>query len=569
MDAQAQDRAHRIGQTREVHGKIALYVWKSMCALSFGLQYVFAVYRLITEQTIEENILLKAKQKRNLDILVMDKGKFDSSHLFRSGDDARMAAPDEPSGNLYSKSGLQSILGMSEKDEAADASDVTEKNLTAEQMESAMATLEDKDDVQALRGARKEAAEELKEFDESVEIKKDAAEEEVEEPKTQDDKEKDEKDEREALEKEFAAWQTEVGMDDKAIEASLSPIERYGLHFREDIDPYYSLYAVLEYNRKMDEAEEADNEIDIDEIEAEKAEGERQAILDGDLLVTHPRAEELIRQTNFFQRERARLKANMKRRKMTGENWEVREDQHVSKPYWYNNDTGEARWDKPPVLLELESYSLANEVGWAALPSLVHVMSFLAPYPERMKAARVCRQWHKSAMNIGFVRHVYPVEMGAATRSKMDHNHYRSLADAVAVSQPGDSVELSDGHYWVNDDLVVDIPLRFIGDEFHSSNVIIEMNNGSCLRWRANAGYHEGITFRRPQIASSRVTSQSIIQVEEGAHLDMYQCTIDNEGSGYRTAASIQPHASGKWKKVSIRGGSLFLDETANLERSK
>ena len=39
MDAQAQDRAHRIGQTRDVH-----------------------IYRLVTAHTIEENILNKANQ---------------------------------------------------------------------------------------------------------------------------------------------------------------------------------------------------------------------------------------------------------------------------------------------------------------------------------------------------------------------------------------------------------------------------------------------------------------------------------------------------------------------------
>ncbi|XP_023802713.1 helicase SWR1-like, partial [Cyanistes caeruleus] len=43
MDAQAQDRCHRIGQTRDVH-----------------------IYRLISERTVEENILKKANQKRLL-----------------------------------------------------------------------------------------------------------------------------------------------------------------------------------------------------------------------------------------------------------------------------------------------------------------------------------------------------------------------------------------------------------------------------------------------------------------------------------------------------------------------
>lgn len=40
MDAQAQDRCHRIGQTRDVH-----------------------IYRLISQHTIEENIFKKAQRK--------------------------------------------------------------------------------------------------------------------------------------------------------------------------------------------------------------------------------------------------------------------------------------------------------------------------------------------------------------------------------------------------------------------------------------------------------------------------------------------------------------------------
>jgi len=53
MDQQAQDRCHRIGQTREVH-----------------------IYRLISEHTVEENILLKANQKRLLDEVVIKGGSF-------------------------------------------------------------------------------------------------------------------------------------------------------------------------------------------------------------------------------------------------------------------------------------------------------------------------------------------------------------------------------------------------------------------------------------------------------------------------------------------------------------
>uniref|UniRef100_A0A3Q3F0P3 Snf2-related CREBBP activator protein n=1 Tax=Labrus bergylta TaxID=56723 RepID=A0A3Q3F0P3_9LABR len=53
MDAQAQDRCHRIGQTRDVH-----------------------IYRLISERTVEENILKKANQKRMLGDMAIEGGNF-------------------------------------------------------------------------------------------------------------------------------------------------------------------------------------------------------------------------------------------------------------------------------------------------------------------------------------------------------------------------------------------------------------------------------------------------------------------------------------------------------------
>ena len=58
MDAQAQDRCHRIGQTRDVH-----------------------IYRLISERTVEENIIKKANQKRLLGDMAIEGGNFTTSKL--------------------------------------------------------------------------------------------------------------------------------------------------------------------------------------------------------------------------------------------------------------------------------------------------------------------------------------------------------------------------------------------------------------------------------------------------------------------------------------------------------
>ena len=61
MDAQAQDRCHRIGQTRDVH-----------------------IYRLVSERSIEENIVKKANQKRLLGDLAIEGGNFTTAYFKKS-----------------------------------------------------------------------------------------------------------------------------------------------------------------------------------------------------------------------------------------------------------------------------------------------------------------------------------------------------------------------------------------------------------------------------------------------------------------------------------------------------
>ena len=123
MDAQAQDRAHRIGQTREVN-----------------------IYRLVCSSTIEENILTKAKQKRHLDFLVMTEGNFSETSLFSAEGLKDMFGKGAPSITDGTEDGSSSGGGG-----GGGGGGVKDR---AGEMEAAMAAAEDEDDITAMHGAR-------------------------------------------------------------------------------------------------------------------------------------------------------------------------------------------------------------------------------------------------------------------------------------------------------------------------------------------------------------------------------------------------------------------------------
>lgn len=114
MDKQCQDRAHRIGQTRDVH-----------------------IYRFVTEFTIEENIFKKANQKRMLDNVIIQQGDFTDDYFNKKQTDAWWKELPEVTGEEYE----QALL------EAED----------------------DETDAAAARAARKEMNMDHHEFDEEVE----------------------------------------------------------------------------------------------------------------------------------------------------------------------------------------------------------------------------------------------------------------------------------------------------------------------------------------------------------------------------------------------------------------
>jgi hypothetical protein len=434
-----------VGQTRDVH-----------------------IYRLITEHTIEENILSKAKQKKNLDIMVLDQGNFDATSSQSKGEPNMLS--NIVSSEMYTKKGLQAIFGVT-SDEPVDVLVVegNTKDFNKTEMEIAMTSLEDEDDVKALHGAQKEAADDLKEFDENAEIHTTSDDEGDDAEKLEEKLEtklerslanthiheettlsedrsnrsvEDNGDEN-TLEKEFAAWQSTEGFDGIAIEKSLSPTERYGIRFHEIVDPFYSLFFINEERRKI-EAVQGRGQIDIEELERGKAKEERQAMGDGDLLCTETQPQDLVRQRNLYRREKARLRSDQRRRKLKGENWSQRRDGLSQEKFWYNEDTGEATWDVPRVVAEIRADEVAKKEGWSKLPiePLVHIMEYLIPFPDRQACSKVCRQWKLGATDIQFVRHVYPVEMGDLAResNRREHNHFSSLSDVLDVALPGDTI---------------------------------------------------------------------------------------------------------------------------------
>lgn len=119
IEAQCMDRAHRIGQTRDVH-----------------------IYRFVSEATIEENMLRKADQKRMLDSVVIQRGDFTTETLKRGG--WRDMLDD----------GGKTLAGVTVGEDDQDMHN--EQNLADRDEERAFENAEDEEDQLAARAAKEE-----------------------------------------------------------------------------------------------------------------------------------------------------------------------------------------------------------------------------------------------------------------------------------------------------------------------------------------------------------------------------------------------------------------------------
>ncbi|XP_062381604.1 helicase SRCAP isoform X2 [Sardina pilchardus] len=175
MDAQAQDRCHRIGQTRDVH-----------------------IYRLISERTVEENILKKANQKRMLGDMAIEGGNFTTA--------------------FFKQQTIKDLFDVTEgeKKEAevapppTEEEDINKHHTTI--LEQALCRAEDEEDIVAASQAKAEQVAELAEFNESIPLDDGA-----------------EGVARDQEEEELSKAEQEIA----ALVEQLTPIERYAMNFLE------------------------------------------------------------------------------------------------------------------------------------------------------------------------------------------------------------------------------------------------------------------------------------------------------------------------------------------------
>jgi E1A-binding protein p400 len=142
MDAQAQDRAHRIGQTRPVH-----------------------IYRLVCSATIEENILKKATQKRQLDWMAIQTGGFSTDFFTAAGGAAAGGTGTALGGGgafINPRDFFEGMPGYARPPPAPP------RGATAAELAAAMHGAEDEADAQAAQAAQREAEAEQAEFAEEV-----------------------------------------------------------------------------------------------------------------------------------------------------------------------------------------------------------------------------------------------------------------------------------------------------------------------------------------------------------------------------------------------------------------
>lgn len=206
MDAQAQDRCHRIGQTRDVY-----------------------IYRLISEDTIEQNIYRKAQQKRMLGDLAIEEGNFNTSCFKRHAIQELFERNNAP----------VDVETVVEVDDHKEEMNKVQLNKLEQALSKCEADAGEAVDVDAIKVARADVDTDLREFDETIPLTEESSPVEKSEKEQQID----------------------------SIVSQMTPVEQYAVKFLE----------ILHHDNFREELEQAEQEY-IQELENKKSQWEQSRI---------------------------------------------------------------------------------------------------------------------------------------------------------------------------------------------------------------------------------------------------------------------------------------------------
>ena len=545
MDAQAQDRAHRIGQTRDVH-----------------------IYRLVTSQTVEENILLKASQKRDLSRLSIEEGLFTTMSLManemKNGEDKKSKTKSSYLASVIQGKSSSSSSSSTKIEEIEDDAPIfdegdeeEEKNMTsmlnAEEMQAAMASVEDVADA----NASKQIASEMKAQG-------------VVDLVSKEDNEAESKLQRqEAEESEKMKWISSSDQALKQMEDSLPPIHRFALQYRTEIDrPESSLTALSPEALADAMAKQQSAEIEAalneqSEIEAMMLEPEGRMELDAAALVDPKRDERLTSsqrrnlmlkcEASYWSRRR-RMRNERRQRRLQGASWTPYIDERSGRVFWYNIDTGKSQWDKPAVIIARDALRDAHILKYSGLPQtvLLNILRALAPYPDHHAISLVCKRWHKATQNRCLEIVVNQLSRSSSSKSEMMDSmravetfvprSFTSLSAAVAYAPPGATIRVHRGIYH-EPAMCITKPLRIVAAQSRGSTGKggVEILFRGSLTWEASGGELKGLNLCHPRLETFTAPNlPHIIEVcGSSTRLDLDDCHVSNmRGTGACVAVS-------------------------------
>eukprot|EP00924_Labyrinthula_sp_SR-Ha-C_P012648 augustus_masked-scaffold_10-processed-gene-13.51-mRNA-1 protein AED:0.18 eAED:0.19 QI:0/-1/0/1/-1/1/1/0/1786 len=322
VDLQAQDRAHRIGQTREVH-----------------------IFRLISTKTIEENIFLKQKQKRQLSFVSVDFKKMRDELIHGKGIES----------NGSGKAEL-----------------VDEKEFL-----NVMTKVEDEEDQIAMKNLEDETRADKEDFDDDSQAIKTAD-----------------------TGKNGTMKKAEKSLAE--LYETLSPIHRYGLNLMKG-----GLVSIQQdkffYKLPSKDFDNSEPPEDIEEVEDVVSDSD---LLHGkendeEIVSDQLKAAE-------YNAIKDKLKVATKLRAINGTCWEERQERIIYdkanksgsktniRKYYFNIDSKETTYLRPSILDAMAAYKKSQSIGWSALPesALLLIFFFLRGSRDKFITAKVCLNWY-------------------------------------------------------------------------------------------------------------------------------------------------------------------------------